>query len=362
MLVYFIVYIFVMAMTFRKNDSSSDRGKCIFFLFFLGFLGYFRCFDVGADNIVYSLNFNMTTMNPNSFSAYTEFEIGFSYVIAFFKRIISTDYLTFMGALYVFWMISFYRFTSFFKEGYMLTLFVGISLLYFTHSYNAMRQTFALSLYIYTLPLLFSTKKYSLSLYIGLCILIGMLFHRTLIILGLLPLYRLPIIEKFLYKKKLLVCLTFMSLLAFVLKGSIYSLLSKASIFLDLLGERYSEYYEVAENAEKTASIFSAILDTFIVSLCIWLLPIKHKYYTFFVFSLFCGIFCQNLLGVLSALFLRVSMNFFLFEIIAIAIILNEKKLSMYKIILVAYCILIFVKAIVKNFDDIVPYTNQLFV
>lgn len=47
-----------MAMTFRKNDSSSDKGKCIFFLFFLGFLGYFRCFDVGADNIVYSESVN----------------------------------------------------------------------------------------------------------------------------------------------------------------------------------------------------------------------------------------------------------------------------------------------------------------
>ena len=157
MFIYFLLYFIVLVVSFSLTDKKNERLIFIAFLTIFGFLGYFRCFEVGADNVVYSVNFYATTMNPLSFSAYTEFEIGFSWLIAYFKNYITTDYFTFMGLLYVFWMFAFYRFASFFKEGYLLPLFVGISLLFFTHSNNAMRQTFALSLYvIFCMPYLFS--------------------------------------------------------------------------------------------------------------------------------------------------------------------------------------------------------------
>lgn len=67
--------------------GSNSKKMYIFFVFLLTFIAFFRSKSVGADNFVYFLNFKNSTMNPLTWSAYTEFEPGLHGLQHFLKLI-----------------------------------------------------------------------------------------------------------------------------------------------------------------------------------------------------------------------------------------------------------------------------------
>ena len=100
------IYFVILFATFGLRNISYRNKRFVFLLFFifLSFIGFFRDFDVGLDNVVYEMNFSAATMDPNTWSAYTEFEPGFAFFLALFKTFVSDDYFMFNGFIFLVYM------------------------------------------------------------------------------------------------------------------------------------------------------------------------------------------------------------------------------------------------------------------
>lgn len=359
MVIYFFLYFMLaLSLLLYKNKNQEQRLAYVF-LFVFVILGISRTLSVGTDNQVYSMNFNSTTNNPGTWSKYTEFEVGFNVLIVFFKNFISTDYYIFMSFLYVMWIIAYYRYTKIFENGYLLTMFLSMGLLQFLTPYNIMRQYFALSLYSFALPLLINKKLYA---YVIACICIGFLFHRSFVVMavvGILFIEKLDIIYK---NKKNIIVIVFLSYFLNFFSGMLLDFFNRYIGFFDLLGDRYSGYISHAEFEDEKGSKLSALLDTIVACVAIYSLNEKSKFYKLFVIFLSCNVFIQNMLGPLFVIFLRIADNFGWMKAFIFSSIIKDKSKKNNLVInglIYLYCFVIFTKAILKNFGDIVPYVER---
>ena len=282
MAIYFVI-LFVLA--FSLCFKSHTKYVFLFLLFLLAVIGASRSITVGTDNEIYCLNFNSTTANIDSWSEYTEFEPGFNYLIVFFKTYISKDYYVFMSFLYIVWIIAYYKYVKFFRVGYLLPLFIGYCLCFITTPYNIMRQSFALSLYSFILPLLLGTKRERF-FYVVLCLTIGMLFHRSLVVLSLLVFLFHDRVLNLFYKKKIIITILIISFFANFLPSYLLSFLSDYMFFFQLLGDRYAGYIRNASLDDERGSRLSAMLETFMSCVAVSSLNKKDRFYTLYVLSL----------------------------------------------------------------------------
>jgi hypothetical protein len=97
-------------------------------------------------------------------------------------------------------------------------------------------------------------------------------------------------------------------------------------------------------------------MDTAMIIVTILCIPKKNRN----IIPLYLVIFSTvvaNVLGGMSAIFLRVAMNLDIFKIILFPYAwFNCGSKKWFKIAIVLYSIIIFSKAIIKNFGKIVPY------
>ena len=105
----------------------------------------------------------------------------------------------------------------------------------------------------------------------------------------------------------------------------------------------------------------NVIFAMYVVKIC----P-QEKINNYLLQTYILSIVLSNLLGSFSDLFLRIALNLSFFELFVYSYlwsnIKSRKEMLRFRYFVVLYGLIIFVKAIVKNFGDIVPYVNQLFV
>lgn len=329
---------------------------------FLLFLGFFRSFEVGADNIVYSLNFSYTGMSPYTWSAFTEFESGFAWFMAFFKTYISQDYMLFMGIIFLIFMSGVYYFLKKECKYPLLALFFFVALLYYTQSFNLMRQFTALGLYCFTIPLL-KEKRYVL-FHILAVFLLTFFVHRSMIALIIIPIcYYTRIHPLFYENNKIIYIILIVSYCCVFLSTILYSFIPQISNYFSFLGERYEGYINTASDAEVTISKFSAFLNTAMAIYIVKIMPQTMKKNIFFIYYIV-GVVLSNTLGAFSDLFLRISTNFLLFRILIYSNLWYEipekKNRYIYRYIVIIYCLILFSNSMLKNFGHVVPYINRL--
>mgnify|MGYP001219745625 CR=1 FL=1 len=357
-----LLAIAILLCVFRNYYYYSEKQIAIIFLVVLAFLGFYRGITVGTDNLVYSMNFKFTNFDPNTWSAYTEFEPGFNFLIALFRRFISNNYLLFMGLMYVCWILAFYKLMVIFNEGYIYPIFIALCLGWLTTTpYNIMRQTFALSLYAFVLPLLLNGRK---CLYVLMCFVIGFLFHRSVIVLAILGVVDNKYILKLILNKKLVILILALSYIFVFLKQPLVGFLNNHLSIFQFLGDRYIGYISHSEYEEESISKLSALLNTFMACLAVYSLDKKHRFYSIYVLFILCGTVFNNFLGSVFVIFMRVATNFTWIFIFCYSATLHHTK-GLRGLILnntiVFYCLLIYIKSLIKNFGDIVPYVNRLF-
>ena len=358
MAIYFTVYI-LLGIALLLTKKKQDKKCALVFLFVLLILGISRSLSVGADNLVYSMNFNATTENPGTWSKYTEFESGFNVLIVLFKNFISKDYYVFMGFLYIVWIIAYYRYLKIFKLGYLLPMFLGMSLCLFTTSYNIMRQFFALSLYSFVLPLLLKDRKIA---YVIACVCIGFLFHRSVIALAIVGILLFDKFDFLFKNKKLLIIVIAFSFLLNFASDFLLSIFNRYIGFFELLGDRYAGYISHAEYEDEKGSKLGALLDTGMACMAVFSLNEKGRFYKLFIIFTGCSVLIQNILGPLFVIFLRVATNFaWMRSFVYASIILDKNKRysKTINVVIYLYCIFIFTKAMVKGFDIIIPYVDR---
>ena len=274
MFVYYLLAFstFVLGTGFTKYRKINYA--CLFFL--LLFLGFFRDVRTGADNVVYSANFNVITMNPNTWSVYTEFEPGFSWIMAFFKTNISSEYELFMGFVFLIFMLGINYIIKKESDNTILSLFFLIILLHYTKSFNIMRQSCALGLFCFVLPLVKKGKK-ELLIYILSIILITFFIHRSLIIMIVPLFFYLKSFKFILYNRKIISTILIFSYLMIYLKEFLYSKVPLLAPYLSFLGERYTGYLYTSVNSDITISKLSSLLDVIIGLIIIQWYPKEQK-------------------------------------------------------------------------------------
>ena len=362
MAIYFFLYFtLALSLLLYKNKNQERRIAYIFLIVFM-ILGISRSLSVGTDNQVYSMNFNSTTINPGTWSKYTEFEVGFNVLIVFFKNFISKDYYIFMSFLYVMWIIAYYRYTKIFGNGYLLSMFLSMGLLQFFTPYNIMRQYFALSLYSFVLPLLIKRRIWA---YAIACVCVGFLFHRSVIVLAVVGILFIDKLNFIFSHKKVLITVVFLSYFLNFFSDMLLNFFNAYIGFFDLLGDRYSGYISHAEFEDEKGSKLSALLDTIIACVAIYSLNEKNKFYKLSVIFLSCNVLIQNILGPLFVIFLRIAIHFGWMKAFVFSSIINNnsKKYNLaINCIIYLYCFIIFTKAVLKNYGDIVPYVERFYI
>ena len=332
---------------------------------FLLFIGAFRSFDVGIDNTIYSRNFNVASMDPATWSAYTEFEPGFAFFLAAFKTYISSDYLHFMAIVFLIYFLCINGFIRKISPNVLLSFFFLIVFTYYTKSFNMIRQSLALGFACLAIIMLEKHRNYVI--YTLIIFLISFFIHRTILIFLFVPLIAYTHISNYLFKNKFILYIIIIFSYFFVFSpGFVLELLKKFLIHVPIIGDRYinylTVYMELSSTAEITISKYSSLLNVIFGLYAVYLTPknlYSNLYYRLYILS----IPLANILGAVTALFIRVSFNFQFFQIIYFVLlwyyIESSKRRLEYRVLVIIYGSMIFVNALLKNFGSVVPYQLQ---
>lgn len=357
------IYFVILFATFGLRNISYRNKRFIFLLFFifLSFIGFFRDFDVGLDNVVYEMNFSAATMDPNTWSAYTEFEPGFAFFLALFKTFVSDDYFMFNGFIFLVYMCGVCFLINKESKNVILSLFFFIILLYYTASFNIMRQCTALGLFCFTFPLL-RNKKFVL--YETFVLLLTFLVHRSMIVFSILPLCYNSKVQSIITNKKTVYILLACSYVCVFMTSYLYRFIPMLSQYVSFLGDRYVLYAKMSSQAEETISIYSSLLKTVFAIYVVHISSIRTRgSLSYFAYIL--GIIFSNVFGAFSSLFIRLPFNLLFLQIILFSNlwyeIPNTRKRQMFKLSVCLINFVLFTNAMIKNFDFVVPYINRLF-
>ena len=243
----------------------------------------------------------------------TDFEIGFNYLIASFKSLISDDYMFFVSVLFIYT----FGLTAWFVKKYSPNISLSLLLIVLFGTmfveFSAMRQFFALATALPFIDKYFKDKN--TIFYIISIILIGVLFHHSVIILAFIP---LVVDKSFISKKIMLQSLGGSYILAFVFQNVLANSLSAFSF---LLNERYNTYAtELAEAKEGNMALF----QTLIAAVIVWYSKnINNRILPIYVL----GICCFNIFSSFSDVAPRAAMNLInVFMTIQAAVTVMEQK------------------------------------
>lgn len=358
-----VIYFVLLFATFGFRNIAYKNRRFMFLLFFLilSFIGFFRDFDVGLDNVVYEMNFSAATMNPDTWSAYTEFEPGFAFFLALFKTFVSDDYFMFNGFIFLVYMCGVCFLINKESKNVILSLFFFIILLYYTASFNIMRQCTALGLFCFTFPLL---RKRKIVLYEIFVFLLTFLVHRSMIVFSILPLCYNSKVQLIMTGKKAMYILLACSYVCVFMTSFLYSFIPMLSQYVSFLGDRYVLYAKMSSQAEETISIYSSLLKTVFAIYVVHISSIRTRG-SLSYFAYIWGIILSNVFGAFSSLFIRLPFNLLFLQIILFSNmwyeIPNVRKRQMFKLFVCLINLVFFTNAMIKNFDFVVPYINRLF-
>ena len=367
MFIYFILIILFLLSI--KMFGSNSKKMYIFFVFLLTFIAFFRSKSVGADNFVYFLNFKNSTMNPLTWSAYTEFEPGFAWFTAFFKTYISNNYLSYMGTLFLVYMIGVNNIIKRF-ESKLLCLFFWVLFLFYTLSFNIMRQSFALGVYFLYFPLLIKMEecerkrnKYFI-MYLGLVLLTTFYLHRSIIIMAIIPVFIYLKNSKIFNNKKYLLGILLASYVLVFINSLLYKLIPYIIGYFTFLGDRYVGYIATSSDAEVTISKLSSLMNVIFAMYVVKICP-QEKINNYLLQTYILSVVLSNLLGSFSDLFLRIALNLSFFQIFVFSYLWTNihsfRDRLQFRFFLIIYGMIMYSNAIIKNFGLIVPYSNQFF-
>lgn len=199
MLIFYIVAVISVFNLLKRNKVLS----LLLFVLLL-FIGACRDITIGTDTGTwYYKNWFFTTINPETWNHYTPFEPGFNLFIGLFKEYVSSSYIVFYSSLFI---LTYMLFVLYFKKE-KLNIGIGLSLFLLTGNYlfcmNIMRQTLALSMAVILVSRFLKNSNY-IQYTIGI-ILISVLFHKSVFVLLLIPLFKISKIERWLNTKALFI-------------------------------------------------------------------------------------------------------------------------------------------------------------
>lgn len=364
MSIYFVI-LFICFIAFYATKREYKNLIFGFLIFLLFLIGAFRGLDVGTDlHGSYYEKYYHISLNPASWEYGSEMEPGFCFYMAFLKKQIINSYEFFYATSFFIFMSGMIFVIRRYSTNILLCLFFFVLFLHYTWAFNAIRQAIAISLVAFTFPLLEDLKKYRIILYELLIIYLTFRWHRTCIVFVILPLFYLPNVKTWFFNHRMLIMIIIACSYAFVFLSSfLYKYISNVVDYVSFLGSRYEGYVNSSVDAEKTISVYTALLQTAFALYVSYVIPKKclgNIWYILFVI----GVFVSNFLGAFSALFIRVAANYLFFDMLLFSFLWYRvpfKIQNQFRFLVIIYGLIFFSNAMLKNFNEVVPYYNWIF-
>ena len=312
--------------------------------------GLLRGETVGSDIQVYLSNIRHTTWSPLSWNYATNFEAGYNLFIACWNSI-SDNSLLFLGLNNTLFVLGINYYGKKKVKHYNLFLLFVYFLGYYVQSFNIMRQYFAIGLLLFILANFEIEKLRKIELlYISLLILaVGLLFHNTVLIALVIPVYYL-IQNTPINKRQNYVLAIILSATIFYLDIIRFLLSDYSSLFV--LNEKATIYYQSSFiNEEEKYSLLRILLDNIFFLYLIYI----YKKIDIYIFMLSVARVFINLFAPLNVLFVRIPTVLLIISI-PLYVKLWYKHDHVTKGVILLYAILIFTNIMIKNYGKFQPY------
>lgn len=350
---------------------ALQRGRVKFALIsaILMFLGATRATSVGADlRGGYTLEFNSMLMDPSTWGHnMSQFEFGFSWIMAAFKTYISSSSIYFFQLVFVITFACLILFVKKNSKHPALVMVFMFSLSYYFSLYNIMRQELCFSLIcLVCLPTFIDyyekkeNRVRNSILSIAGIFLFAILFHNSQVLLLLcIPLCILRN-NRFLETKYLIICMLVTMFFSMTIAQKLFSSMSSYAHLFTVGNSHTAGYMEYSENIGRystTANMLNTLFAIFVVYMHRFK---KDVFLLFFVL----GVCMQNSLTPISWIFARLANTFLFFRIFVLADlwyeIPNRNEKLVYRIVVAAYTLMMFNNRLINDrYTDVVPYVNH---
>lgn len=345
MYIYWILFFLLLCCSFNYGYKvNNDRSIFIILCSLLILIASLRAETVGSDTIEYIDSFKNVKYSDIS-------EQGYIYISRLIHDLFGNNIFIFQLIFTFIFMggviISIKKDSPSINESLFILLISGFYLAYF----NTQRQYIAISLLLPFIPLIKTHDIKSNIIFLSICLLIGFLFHNSVIFMFVLPfLYNIKIMKN----KKIMftiITISFIIAILFDIREIISSILS----FLPV-SKSYASFVNLIPNER---SIYSLSFRYIYVVLLLVLIP-PDSLENIYIFTMFCGFPLFFTIGMIFA-GARISENFFLSQIIAIPYLLHNYKYSYCKLLLLntlvyLYLFYTFSGRILENHGEIIPY------
>lgn len=362
MFIYIVILLLLFLLIKSKKYTSFLLISTILFL-----IGFLRSDSVGTDvqhycSIIDDISAESSPADVLLLMATENFEVGFTYLIVLVKHF-SNDPMTFIRFAFLIYFVGITIWIKKYSINPNLSYFVYYTLAFYFFSFNGVRQAFALSL---VLLLLAKSDKFNQEsllksfLVAGLIIVIGILFHKSVVLCAIIP-FIIRYKDVRFFNNKFLI---FAILISIVLSVFFSSFLSKVVGGLDVsfLGsEKYSTYMERIA-MENDFSFVSNILHALFAIFLLYTTKERNPWLIIYTV----GTIILVLLSPLSWLFLRVADNYNIFIALAIPSVFKEWKnnyrnYNIYSLVTYLYCFILFFNRLLDDNGDVIPYEWILF-
>ena len=352
MVIYLILEILILILVFFTTGQYKKYLYYTIIALFC-FIGLFRADTVGADVKLYCLNIQHTNFIPSSWNYYTNFESGYNILIAIYKYLCDNS-LIFVGLCNVFFVLSWSYYNKAKNWKYDAGLMAFFMMGFYFQSFNIIRQYFALGIMLIILSH-FNLRNLSRKDEILIACsstAIGFLFHNSIFIFILVPLYNH--IKESILNKKIFYYLILMVSAIFFYLGNVKKVLEEYTSHMFFINEKTTMYYQHSLQGiteEGDYSFFRILLDTFFLIY----LTYRTKRIDIYLLMYVCGQVFINIFAPINTLYARVPVVFYI-AASPLIVHLWRRKFTMDKAVVLLYLTIIFINVLIKNYGRFQPY------
>lgn len=339
----------------QKNKKNA-------YLFLFGLLltlGATRAASVGTDIKGYSAEFYFIMMDSHTWGQVMgQFELGFAFLMAFFKTYICSEPIYFFHLIFAITFILCCRIIKRYSIDPSLTLFFLLGMAYYFSFFNTMRQHFCFAIICSFLPWVLEQKKYWK--FALLTIVLSYFFHKSQIILVLFIPVVLYYKNSIFSSNKMVGYLCASSLIGVLFSTLILNKLGFLANFYEDGNSNYAGYLTDDNNIGLYSNISNIINTLFAIYIVI-----THRFErSIFLVIYVLGVILLNLLTPISWIFMRIAFTFMYFRIFTYAYlwykIPNKVEKYLYRCLILIYTLFMFNNRLVNDhYEDVVPYVNH---
>ena len=367
------IYVFTISTFFCFLSELFDKKKIIFLSIFFSicsiaivsiFSGY-RNDNIGTDmqiygNFVfnYSLNFNSFKNFYNFSEGVFKLEPGYMLLNYIVSRLTNLPYNFYLVCATITQTLFYYSFKLMNKHISQTLGWISYLLLFYGSTFNIIRQSLALSIFLFGFSLLITNKNKIFSVTI---ILSSYLFHSSALIISLFVIALYYFILKSKNVEKFVNITIITSIFLFMFFTPFSNILMNSGI----LPQRYSVYL-IGYSSGVGFSILSLLLKIIIGLIFLWRYnDLKSNKLFFFYICMFAFDFLFYQLRIVNVVFSRASYYFFVFQFISIPSVIKiipEKtdKLTLTIIYLIFLLVTWYYQIVISGSNEIYPYQSNI--